>query len=50
MILVNLSGEQYATKSYRRQRLAGTLDVNGSLKPVDGLTGVFYQLRADILK
>ncbi|QDV27520.1 DUF3299 domain-containing protein [Aureliella helgolandensis] len=50
MIEVSLGGDQYATKSYRKQRLAGTLNVNGSLKPIDGLTGVFYQLRADILK
>ena len=50
MIEVALSGDQYATKSYRRQRLAGTLRVNPSLKPIEGLTGVFYQLKADILK
>lgn len=50
MIEVSLSGDQYAQKSYRKQRLAGTLHVNPNLKPIDGLTGVFYQLRADILK
>ncbi|MEO8269993.1 MAG: DUF3299 domain-containing protein [Aureliella sp.] len=50
MIEVSLSGDQYAQKSYRRQRLAGTLHVNPHMKPVDGLTGVFYQLQADILK
>lgn len=50
MIEVTLSGEQFATKSMRKQRLAGTLSVNPNLKPVDGLTGVYYQLRADILK
>ncbi len=50
MIEVTLSGEQYATKSLRRQRLAGTLHVKPNLKPVNGLTGVFYQLQADILK
>lgn len=50
MIEVTLSGDQYATKNMRKQRLAGTLHVNPNLKPVDGLTGVFYQLRADILK
>ncbi len=50
MIEVNLTGEQYAQKSYRRQRLAGKFNVNPALKPVDGLTGVYYQLRADILK
>lgn len=50
MIEVSLTGDQYATKSYRRQRLAGTLRVNRSLKPVDELEGVFYQLKADIIK
>lgn len=50
MIEVTLSGDQRAQRSYRKQRLAGTLHVNPHLKPVDGLTGVFYQLQADILK
>lgn len=51
MIEVSLTGDQYARKGgYRKQRLAGTLHVKPELKPVDGLTGVFYQLRADILK
>ncbi len=50
MIEVSLTGDQYATKSYRRQRLAGTLRVNENLKPIEGLTGVFYQLKADVLK
>jgi hypothetical protein len=50
MIEVTLSGEQYARKSYRKQRLAGTLYVNRQLKPVEDLTGVYYTLRADILK
>lgn len=50
MIEVSLSGDLRARKSYRKQRLAGTLQVNPNLKPIEGLTGVFYQLRADILK
>ena len=50
MIEVSLTGDQYATRSYRRQRLAGTLKVNPGLKPIEGLTGVFYQLKADVLK
>lgn len=50
MIEVSLTGDQYATRSYRRQRLAGTLRVNPGLKPIEGLTGVFYQLKADVLK
>ena len=50
MIEVSLSGDQYARKSFRKQRLAGTLRINRNLKPIEGLTGVFYQLKADILK
>ncbi len=50
MIEVSLTGDQYASKSYRKQRLAGTFKVNPNLKPIEGLTGVFYQLKADILK
>lgn len=50
MIEVSLLGDQYATKNYRKQRLAGTMRVFASKKPVDGLDGVYYQLRADILK
>lgn len=50
MIEVSLVGDQYARKSFRKQRIAGTLRINRGIKPVDGLTGVFYQLRADVLK
>ncbi|HBE66891.1 MAG TPA: hypothetical protein DDW52_01950 [Planctomycetaceae bacterium] len=50
MIEVTLEGDQYATKSLRKQRLAGTLSVNQQLKRVDELEGVFYQLKADIIK
>jgi hypothetical protein len=50
MIEVTLTGDQYATKSLRKQRLAGTLKVHEGLKPIEGLTGVFYQLKADVLK
>lgn len=50
MIEVTLTGEEYATKNMRKKKLAGTLRVNPNLKPVDGLTGVYYQLRADVLK
>ena len=50
MIEVTLAGEEYATKNMRKKKLAGTLRVNTNLKPIDGLTGVFYQLRADVLK
>ena len=50
MIEVSLAGDQYATKSFRKQRLAGTLRINRDMKPVEGLNGVFYQLKADVLK
>jgi Protein of unknown function (DUF3299) len=50
MIEVTLTGDQYAHKDLRKKRLAGTFSVNPYLKPVDGLQGVYYQLRADILK
>jgi hypothetical protein len=50
MIEVSLAGDQYARKSFRKQRLAGTLRINRDMKPVEGLNGVFYQLKADVLK
>ncbi|MCA9125938.1 MAG: DUF4190 domain-containing protein [Planctomycetales bacterium] len=50
MIEVNIVGDQYATKNYRKQRLAGTFRVNPGKKPVAGLDGVYYQLRADLIK
>lgn len=50
MIEVTLTGDQYAYKDLRKKRLAGLFTVNSHLKPIDGLQGVYYQLRADILK
>lgn len=50
MIEVTLSDDLYATKGYRRQRLAGKFHVNSSLKPIQELTGVYYQLKADVIK
>lgn len=50
MIEVTLTGDQYAHKDFRKKRLAGKFNVNPYLKPIDGLQGVYYQLRADILK
>ena len=50
MIEVSLTGDQYAHKDYRKKRLAGKFTVNPQLKPIDELQGVYYQLRADILK
>jgi hypothetical protein len=50
MIEVTLTGDEYATKSLRKQKLAGTLRVNRVLKPIEGLTGIYYQLKADQLR
>jgi hypothetical protein len=49
MIEVTLSGDNVATRNMRKQKLAGTLHVNRALKPIDGLQGVYYTLRADII-
>jgi len=49
MIEVTLSGDNFATKSMRKQKLAGTLHVNRTLKPIDGLEGVYYTLKADYI-
>jgi hypothetical protein len=50
MIEVNLNGDQYAHRNLRKKGLAGTFSVNSYLKPIEGLTGVYYQLQADVLK
>lgn len=49
MIEVTLSGDDYATKSVRKKKLAGTLRVTKTPKPIDGLEGVYYTLKADII-
>ena len=49
MIEVTLAGDNFATKSMSKQKLAGTLHVNRALKPVDGLEGVYYTLKADLI-
>ncbi|MFO1064816.1 MAG: DUF3299 domain-containing protein [Pirellulales bacterium] len=50
MIEVTLSGDDFVTRSTRKQKLAGTLKVNRMLKPVEGLNGVFYQLKVDLVR
>jgi hypothetical protein len=50
MIEVTLSGDKYAHRNFRKKSLAGTFLVNPHLKPIEGLTGVYYQLQADVLK
>lgn len=49
MIEVTLTGDNVASKSMRKQKLAGTLRVNRTLKPIEGLEGVYYTLKADII-
>lgn len=51
MIEVTVPGKGGAVQySRRKQKLAGTLKVDTRLKRVDGLTGVFYQLQADVVR
>lgn len=50
MVEVTLTGDQYVHKDMFKKRLAGKFTVNQYLKPIDDLQGVYYQLRADILK
>lgn len=47
MIEVTLTGDDFAKKSLRMQKLSGTLRVNQQLKPIEGLQGVYYTLQAD---
>ncbi len=49
MIEVTLSGDDVAKKGYRKQKLSGTLNVNTQLKPIEGLQGVYYTLKADYI-
>lgn len=50
MIEVTTPPKQPVRYTRRRLRLAGTLRVDTRLKPVDGLTGVFYQMQADSIE
>lgn len=50
MIEVHLTGDQYAYRNLRKKSLAGKFSVNPELKPVNGLTGVYYELQADLIK
>jgi len=50
MIEVTLDGPSGIDYSMRKRKLAGTLKVDESLKQVDGLGGVYYQLVADYAK
>jgi hypothetical protein len=50
MIEVTMPPNHPVRYTRRRLQLAGTLKVDTQLKPVDGLTGVFYQMEADVVK
>jgi hypothetical protein len=49
MVEVTLVGDLAVRASTRQIKLAGTLQVAQELKPINGLQGVYYQLRADHL-
>ena len=49
MIEVKLAPPQRINFSYRKRRLGGILHVDGKLKPISGLQGVYYRLEADYL-
>jgi hypothetical protein len=49
MIEVTLGGDHFAQRGMRRQKLSGTLRVNRQLKPIEGLQGVYYSLKADFI-
>jgi hypothetical protein len=50
MIEVTLEDPLRAVFARRKRKLGGILKVDTSLKPVNGLTGVYYQMTADYLK
>ena len=50
MIQVNLMGDLVAKFGMRRYKLAGTLRVDPTLKPVQGVDGVYYTLNADYIR
>ena len=50
MVQVTLKGALAIDYNMQKRKLAGVLTVDRSLKPVDGLGGVYYQLAADIAK
>lgn len=47
MIEVTLGGDDFAQRGMRKQKLSGTLRINRQLKPIEGLQGVYYTLKAD---
>jgi hypothetical protein len=47
MIQVRLVNDGYAYKSVRQHSIAGTLEVNPYVTPVEGLEGVYYKFEAE---
>jgi hypothetical protein len=50
MIEVTLEEPLQTTYSMKKRKLAGELNVDMTLKPVSGVNGVYYQLKADHLR
>jgi hypothetical protein len=50
MIEVTLQDSLRVNYSFRKRGLAGTLRVDTTTKPVNGLGGVYYQLEADYVQ
>ncbi len=50
MVLVTLRDPHRTVYNQRKRKLTGILKVDKSLRPVDGVTGVFYELDAESIK
>ncbi len=50
MVEVTLGGDDFAKYKMRQVKLAGTLMVDQHLKPIEGLEGVLFQLKADVYR
>ena len=50
MIKVDLKGDLVAGFALRRYNLAGTLSVDPNMRPVNGVGGIYYSLKADYVK
>ena len=50
MIEVTLEDPHRVTYSRRQRKLAGVLEVDQRLKPIDGLQGVYFRLKASYVK
>lgn len=50
MILVTLRDPHRTVYNQRKRKLTGVLKVDTSMRPVDGVTGVYYELDAESIK